>query len=197
MDKEPGWTEKEMNAAFHREVRSNRTAVVPVLSVPEDEWFQRFPLMADKLYIPWTLGADGVAERISRRFDRTPAPEWFCQHPRDHVGHVWIRVNAAEDGLGRSHRLVARWGPHLREVHLPALERDPVSLVHHKLNPDSVPLQVQVDPPATITFGQGHPPDPPGINIDEGWTRMAGWHFPQAGPTTTQPSQRARQDSNL
>jgi hypothetical protein len=182
MDKEPGWTEKELNAAFHREVRTGETVVVPILAISEDEWFERFPLLADKLYIPWALGPEGVAERIATRFERIPASDWFCDHPREHVGHVWIRVNASADHLGRDHSLVARWGPHIRTVDLPALGKDPVSLVHHKLNPDSIPLQVQVDPPAILTFGQGAPPDPPGINIDEGWTRMAGWNFPATGP---------------
>lgn len=184
MDKEPGWTERELNAAFHREVRTGATVVVPILAVSEDEWFQRYPLLSDKLYIPWSLGPDGVAERIAERFERTPAKEWFCDHPREHVGHIWIRVNAWGDGRGHDHELTARWGPYFRTVGLRQLDADPVSLVHHKTNPDSIPLQVEISPPAVLTFGQGMPPDPPGVNIDAGWDRMAGWNFPTSGPPT-------------
>lgn len=179
INKEPGWTEKELNAAFHREVRTGQTVVVPILAIPEEEWFQRFPLLADKLFIPWGSGVDRVAERIASRFERAPARDWFCDHPRTHVGHVWIRVNASPERRGKDHKVTARWGPHIRHVEIPQLGEDPVSLVHHKLNPDSIPLQVEVDPPAILTFGQGPPPDPPAINIDEGWTRMAGWNFPE------------------
>ncbi len=77
-----------------------------------------------------------------------------------------------------NHRLTARWGPYFRHVEVPALGLDPVSFVHHKTQPDAHTLHVSVDPPAIVTFGQGAAPDRPGLSIDEGWQRAAGWSFP-------------------
>jgi hypothetical protein len=182
MERSRPWPERELNAATHREIRSGQTIVIPVLAVPESEWFDRYPLMADKLYLPWSLGPDGVAARIAARFPRAPSRDWHCNHPEDHVGHVWMRVNASHARMRHDHRLTARWGPYVRHVELPALGPDPVSLVHHKTAPDAVMLHVEIDPPAIVTFGQGPPPDAPGLNIDEGWTRSAGWNFPASGP---------------
>lgn len=51
---------------------------------------------------------------------------------------------------------------------------------HHKTQPDAHTLHVTVKPAAILTFGQGAAPDQPGLNIDEGWQRAAGWHFPRA-----------------
>lgn len=181
LDKDPGWTEAELSAAFFREVRTGGTVVVPILAVPEDEWFERYPLLASKLFVPWSLGPDGVAEQIATRFERKAHSDWSCEHPREHVGHVWVRVNAWDGNRGEDHTVTARWGPYIKKgLVLPKLGADPVSLVHHKTAADGIPLQVEVQPPAVITFGQGPPPDPPGRNIDDGWDRMAGWNFPKS-----------------
>jgi hypothetical protein len=69
LDRRSGWTEAELNAAFQREMSTRQTVVVPVLAVPEQEWFEHYPLLADKLYIPWDLGPEGVAQRIATLFD--------------------------------------------------------------------------------------------------------------------------------
>ena len=169
------WPEREMRAAFSREVRTAIAVVVPILAVDPDMFFDRHPLLADKLYLPWSDGLDVIASRISRRFDRQPAPEWFCDYPQEYVGPVWMRVNAAG---GPDYLLTLRWGPYLRHVECTGLGADPVSFTFHKVQADAQTLHVSVNPAAMVTFGQGAPPDPPGISIDEGWERAAGWTFP-------------------
>lgn len=172
------WPEREMRAALSREIRSAVTVVVPILAVEQHIFFNAYPLLADKLYLDWGEGIDEVASRIAARFAREPAREWYHDHPKEFVGPVWIRVNAAS--IGEAHRLTARWGPYFREILIPALDADPVSLVHHKTRPDAQTIHVTVDPAAIVTFGQGAAPDRPELNIDEGWQRAAGWHFPRA-----------------
>jgi hypothetical protein len=159
---------------------AGETVVVPVLAVPHEQWSDRYPLLGDKLYLPWSLGPDEVARRIAARFEREPSDDWYCDHPIDYLGPVWIRVNARGEGLGRDHNLTARWGRYIRRIELPVLGEDPVSLAHHKEDSDSATLHVEIHPAAVVTFGQGLPPDGSGINFDEGWSRSAGWTFPSS-----------------
>ena len=65
------------------------------------------------------------------------------------------------------------WGQYLFEREL-CIPDGPLSLTHRKTNLGSIPLQINVEPSATVTVGQGPPPDEERVNIDEGWTRLAG-----------------------
>lgn len=167
------WPRKELNAAFMREIRLGQVVIIPVLAAEPDDWADAFPLLADKLYLSWPDGPDEVAREIARRFRRGPATDWVFEHPRKYVGPVWTRCTPTTLA---PHRLTIRWGPLLRTVELTPGELSSISLVHHKIDADQVPLHVSVEPAAIVTVGQGPAPDavPAAVNIDEGWVRSAG-----------------------
>ena len=110
---------------------------------------------------------------IHHRLNRHPAPWTFGQHPDDYRGPVWIRIAPATGNANQPHTVRILWGQYLfeRELYIPD---GPLSLTHHKTNLGSIPLQINVEPAATVTVGQGPPPDEEWVNIDEGWTRLAG-----------------------
>ena len=110
---------------------------------------------------------------IHHRLNRHPAPWTFGQHPDDYKGPVWIRITPATGNANKPHIVRILWGQYLFEREL-CIPDGPLSLTHHKTNLGSIPLQINVEPAATVTVGQGPPPDEEWINIDEGWTRLAG-----------------------
>ena len=114
-----------------------------------------------------------VRHTIHHRLNRHPAPWTFGQHPDDYKGPVWIRITPATGNANQPHTVRILWGQYLFEREL-SIPDGPISLTHHKTNLGSIPLQINVEPAATVTVGQGPPPDEEWINIDEGWTRLAG-----------------------
>ena len=110
---------------------------------------------------------------VRSRLNRHPAPWTFGQHPDDYKGPVWIRITPATGNANKPYTVRILWGQYLfeRELFIPD---GPISLTHHKTNLGSIPLQINVEPAATVTVGQGPPPDEEWVNIDEGWTRLAG-----------------------
>lgn len=185
------WPRKELNAAFAREVRLRQVVIIPVLAADPDDWADAFPLLADKLYLSWSAGPDAVAAEIARRFNRVPAVDWVFEHPKHYVGTVWTRCTPR---VLAPHKVTFRWGPLLRVVEWTPADLIPVSLVHHKVNSDQVPMHVGVDPAAIVTVGQGPAPDstPNAINIDEGWVRSAGAPIKVAKPPGDLPLPRER-----
>jgi len=172
------WTQRELNAALSREIRTGTVVVIPVLATDHDAYMQRYPLLEDKIYLEWSMGVESLADRISSLFGREPATEWHYDHPREHVGLVWVRVLPSAEMLGREHSMTLRWGPYIKQVKFTPQQATPISFLHHKTNPDIVTLHVQIEPQSIVTFGQGVPPDQPPVNIDEGWTRTSGGRFP-------------------
>jgi hypothetical protein len=172
------WTRKELNAAFTREVTTRKVVILPILAANRDVYFARYPLLSDKLYLNWENGPDYVAEEISRLFGRRSGSEWHYDHPREHLGIVWVTVLHEQTNISVEHRLTLRWGPYIRVVKWTPEGMEPISFVHHKSNPDVVTLHASVDPPAIVTFGQGQPPRGHALSIDEGWTRSAGGEWP-------------------
>ena len=114
-----------------------------------------------------------VRHAIHHRLNHHPAPWTFGQHPDDYKGPVWIRITPATGNANQPHTIRTLWGQYLFERE-PYIPDGPLSLTHHKTNLGSIPLQINVEPAATVTVGQGPPPDEEWINIDEGWTRLAG-----------------------
>lgn len=168
------WAQRELKAALSREIRTGSVVVIPILTVDHDTYARRYPLLADKAYLNWDDGAESLADRIAALFAREPAPEWHKDHPRHHVGLVWVRVLPSAGALGREHSMTLRWGPYIKDVRFTPQSQTPVTFLHHKTNPDAVTLHVHIEPASIVTFGQGTPPDKPPVNIDEGWTRSAG-----------------------
>lgn len=172
------WTQRELNAALSREIRTGSVVVIPVLAVSHDSYVTRYPLLEDKIYLDWADGVDVVAGKLADLFSRRPATEWHADHPEPYVGMVWVRVLPQEANVGREHQLTLRWGPYIKHVSFTPRSPGPVSLLHHKTGADAITLHAQISPASIVTFGQGNPPDQPPINIDEGWTRTAGGSFP-------------------
>ena len=114
-----------------------------------------------------------ATQHTVHRLNRHPAPWTFGQHPDDYKGPVWIRITPATGNANKPHTIRILWGQYLFEQEL-CIPDGPLSLTHHKTNLGSIPLQINVEPAATVTVGQGPPPDEEWINIDEGWTRLAG-----------------------
>ena len=118
-------------------------------------------------------GSKSVARHSVHRLNRHPAPWTFGQHPDDYKGLVWIRITPATGNANQPHTVRILWGQYLFEREL-SIPDGPLSLTHHKTNLGSIPLQINVEPAATVTVGQGPPLDEEWVNIDEGWTRLAG-----------------------
>jgi hypothetical protein len=173
-----GWRHLEANAATARLAHDPELHVVPVLTVPHEDFAARFPLLADRVALTWASGTDVVADAIGRLFPRKATTEWHTYHPEETVGRVWVRLLPTPGAVGKAHELTFRWGPYAKRLTVTPTTTDSISFEHHKTEPDSVALLVEVHPAAVITFGQGEPPDRPPMNIDEGWTRAAGGTFP-------------------
>jgi hypothetical protein len=160
------WAEKELTTALSKEISTGTTRVVAILDVANPELvLQRFPLPRDKLYVLWPVGVDEIATRLGRRFARHPDNWHILHHPADYVGEIWTRI-VPESLSPHSHvyKLTLLWGPYRFTTEVQPLSDGPISLVHHKLEPDNLPLYAQVEPAAIVTAGQGPPPDPDQIN---------------------------------
>jgi hypothetical protein len=169
------WAEKELTTALSKEISAGSTRVVAILDMTDvEQVFRRFPLLRDKLYIPWSLGTDRIAARLARRFSREVANWHIAYHPTEHVGPVWTRIVPGVRRPDQVFDVTIVWGPYRYTTEVQPISDSPISLMHHKIEPDAVPLYVYVEPAAIVTVGQGPAPDPDQINIDEGWVRLAG-----------------------
>jgi hypothetical protein len=100
-----------------------------------------------------------------------PANRWRHTWAAELSGQVWVTVDA-EDSATR--RVTLRWGPWQRQIlHASA---DPVTYVTIKSptpeGEDPVPITVDVNPGAVVTFGEGPPPSP-SEDVSQNWTRAA------------------------
>jgi hypothetical protein len=169
------WAEKELTTALSKEISEGFTRVIAILDVEDREQvFARFPLLRDKLYMRWGLGVDEIAARLSKRFARQVANWHIGYHPTEYTGPVWTRVIPDARHFNEVHHVTLIWGPYRFSGEIQALSDTPISLLHHKIEADSLPLYAYVEPAAIVTVGQGPAPDPDQINIDEGWVRLAG-----------------------
>lgn len=82
-----------------------------------------------------------------------------------------------------------RWGPYVKDLEVRVAD-GPESLLHNKLQPDSITLHVECHPPMIVTFGLGPSPDPRprAIPSDEGWTRAAGMPVDAPQPLLIEPT---------
>ena len=172
------WTQKELNAALSREIRTGAVVVLPILAMDRETYLHKYPLLADKLYLDWSEGPEALADKVAARFGRQLHSEWHYSHPTDYVGLVWVRVLPQPKHLHQPYRLTLRWGPYIKQIELIPENEMPISFVHHKTNTDNIMLLASIEPASIVTFGQGPPPDLEAINIDEGWTRTAGGQWP-------------------
>lgn len=172
------WTQKELNSALSREIRTGIPTVIPILAIPQNEFSKRYPLLADKLYLAWERGTDHIASAISERFARIPHNDWYFTYPTEYVGLIWIRITLKEENVSINHDLELRWGPYIKRFKFDPDGNYSVSLVLHKTNRDNIILHLNIEPAGIATFGEGSAPDREAVNIDEGWTRSAGGQWP-------------------
>lgn len=69
-----GWTKAEFDSIFTREVLDRSTYILPVwVDVSAREVYEYSPRLADKVAVPWSLGVDEVARRLSVEILAEPA----------------------------------------------------------------------------------------------------------------------------
>ena len=68
---EKSWPKKELNSAIAKEI-SGEQKVLPLIVGDSKSILNKFPLLADKLYIEW----DGNAENIADKFFTGIPQEW-------------------------------------------------------------------------------------------------------------------------
>ncbi|MEV0677175.1 toll/interleukin-1 receptor domain-containing protein [Actinosynnema sp. NPDC050436] len=169
------WTAKELSVALSGEISSGTTRVIPVFDVDNEESvFSTFPLLRDKTYVDWKIGPDRIAHRLATRFRRRPAEWHVFWHEQACVGPIWMRILPTEENQGSLHRVRVLWGPYTYSTEVRSPVRGPLSLTHHKLECDSLPMYVATHPAAVVTIGQGSAPDEESSAIDEGWVRLRG-----------------------
>ena len=85
--------------------------------------------------------------------DELNNPHYYT-HDKEYTGRVWINII---------------WGTYKYENTFRV--GDSSSLVHEKTKPDSVRMDVYVEPAARVEFGVGRPPSKHVIDINDGWTK--------------------------
>jgi transcriptional regulator with XRE-family HTH domain len=75
------------------------------------------------------------------------------------TGPVWFRVRPTAARLGEDHRVRIRWGAKQNTFTVPRLASGGQTLVLQKSGTDDTPFLVKIDPPASVEFGEGDPPD--------------------------------------
>jgi transcriptional regulator with XRE-family HTH domain len=96
----------------------------------------------------------------------------YHEFTASYVGDVWIRITPAREHIGEPHRVTLHWGSIMKEVDLKNLARSR-ALFTGKRGHDHVPMQVSVEPAATISFGESNVPDG-AMDINKGWRKTAG-----------------------
>jgi hypothetical protein len=96
-----------------------------------------------------------------------PAGVAYHRFTASYVGDVWIRITPASAHAGEGHRVKLHWGKLRQEVERKDVARS-LALFTAKNKPDRTPMQVTVEPAATIAFGEGDVPAG-ALDINQGW----------------------------
>jgi hypothetical protein len=64
------WTKAELESVLNLENASGINIVLPILVAPNKEIFKSFPLMRDKLYIDWHIGAEAIANKLATKLKK-------------------------------------------------------------------------------------------------------------------------------
>lgn len=157
---EKDWTRLERRAALSRALRERREYVLPA----------RFDA-TELPGVPGTLGyvdlstrsPKELADLIVRKVDAMWGPttgyrqRWVHSYPAAAKGEVWLRIFPRPGREGEPHRFEIRWGP-WKKQHVdvrPSASGAPYWFTKGD-DGRSVPLVVEVDPPARLSFGVGH-----------------------------------------
>lgn len=86
-------------------------------------------------------------------------PRWVHAFPAEHGGEVWLRVRPHPDHEDEPHRFTVRWGGWKEGREAVRPRREGVAYWFTKQRDgQSFPLTVEVDPPASVTFGTDYLP---------------------------------------
>lgn len=100
--------------------------------------------------------------------DELKNPHYYT-HDKEYTGRVWINIIPTSANEGKQHTIRIIWGAVKYENTFRV--GDSSSLVHEKTKPDSVRMDVYVEPAARVEFGVGRPPSKHVIDIKDGWTK--------------------------
>ena len=100
--------------------------------------------------------------------DELKNPHYYM-HDKEYTGRVWINIIPTSTNEGKQHTVNIIWGTYKYENTFRV--GDSSSLVHEKTKPDSVRMDVYVEPAARVEFGVGRPPSKHVIDINDGWTK--------------------------
>lgn len=91
----------------------------------------------------------------------------------DHAGPVHVTVTPLPADVGRDFNVDLRWGPWSRQVSLPDLPSDGVTLWFTKTKAGtSIPLSITVSPRARVRVGTGQYEE--AIDVNDGWVKERG-----------------------
>lgn len=100
--------------------------------------------------------------------DELKNPHYYT-HDKEYTGRVWINIIPTSANEGKQHTIRIIWGAVKYENTFRVGNSS--SLVHEKTKPDSVRMDVYVEPAARVEFGVGRPPSKHVIDIKDGWTK--------------------------
>lgn len=100
--------------------------------------------------------------------DELKNPHYYT-HDKEYTGRVWINIIPTSANEGKQHTVNIIWGTYRYENTFRVGGSS--SLVHEKTKPDSVRMDVYVEPAARVEFGVGRPPGKHVIDINDGWTK--------------------------
>jgi len=163
------WVKKEIFTAFHREIESESTILLPILSCEQDEFFGAFPFLKSKKYLKFD-DKEKIIHNLIELLRGKANTSFTFNHPRSHHGLVWIRLLADSKNKDVDHNITIRWGAWYRECSVKLNDKEPLFLTHSKGDDDeSIPILISLDKSAYVMIGQGIPNSLKCININAFW----------------------------
>lgn len=173
---ESRWSDRELRCALAKDLSAGNQRVLPIFDVEYETAFRHYPLLRDMRGPRWSNGPDALADRIFARLNRYAAHVHHGYHPTTYRGPTWIRITPEATNFGKPHHVRITRDNRLCERVL-EVGGEPISLLQHKEQDTKIDLEVRVDPPAIVTFGQGKPQDYEVVNIDEDWRDISADHI--------------------
>ncbi|MDL1976184.1 MAG: toll/interleukin-1 receptor domain-containing protein [Deltaproteobacteria bacterium] len=109
------WVKKEIETAYHREVDTDTITLLPIISCPPDEFFNKYPFLRSKKYLEIDA-QETIIENLITLLRGESGTKFVFNHQRSYHGPVWIRLLAKSENHGDDHKISIRWGPWYREI---------------------------------------------------------------------------------
>jgi hypothetical protein len=163
------WVKKEILTAFQREIESESTVLLPILSCSHGEFVEAFPFLKSKKYIKFDDN-NHIINNLIELLRGKPSKSFTFNHPRSYHGPVWIRLLATKENNNLDHDIRIRWGPWYRYTSIRLSYKNPIFLTHSKGDDgESIPMLIHMDKPVYVTIGQGVPNSLMCIDINPFW----------------------------